>query len=342
MNLSLIQNVAWLGSAALAGYLGWYLYDFKQNQFERMDRLPDATFLAALNDVSKPEAVKTADFDFDVVEKLYHKMNWIGKPPPEPVITVTDGPIVETEKPLVQVKTLLDVLFIREATFDPAQSLALVSYTDQNLRRNAEDGLAQFRVGDHLPSPYGGIFVEAIRGDGVLFGFETEEGDEPQESELLSTPVIETKIKIVKVGADGVIQPKSDPSITLSGNTNVYNPLDTIQVDTNRFLIGKNDAEQFATNYASIIAKIDHRQHRDPVTRQPDGIEIKDVPAGSIAAKHGVTKGDIIKSVNGHPVTTSQEAIQYAKNNSEKYTTWEIVIENQGVERTVLYESPAE
>ncbi|MDG1500966.1 MAG: PDZ domain-containing protein [Planctomycetota bacterium] len=342
MNLSLIQNVSWLGSAALAGYLGWYLYDFKQHQFERMERLPDSAFLAALNDVTKPEAVKTADFDFDVVEKLYHKMNWTGKPPPKPKEPVVVGVDKPEEKAIVQVKSLLDVLFIREATFDPTQSLALVSYTDQNLRRNAENGQAQFRVGDHLPSPHGGIFVEEIRGDGVLFGFELVEGEDPQESELLSTPVIETKIRIVKVGEDGVVAPRNDPSIGQSTNASVYNPLDTIQVDTNRFLIGKNDAEQFATNYASIIAKVDHRQHRDPVTRQPDGIEIKDVPSGSIAAKHGVKKGDIIKSVNGYPVTTSQEAIQYAKNNSEKYTTWEIVIENQGVERTVFYESPSE
>ncbi|MDE0897356.1 MAG: PDZ domain-containing protein, partial [Planctomycetota bacterium] len=73
-----------------------------------------------------------------------------------------------------------------------------------------------------------------------------------------------------------------------------------------------------------------------------DGIEITKVPAGSMAAKHGAKEGDIIKSVNGHPVTTTQEAIKYAQNNAEKYTTWEILVENQGVERTVYYEVPEE
>jgi hypothetical protein len=342
MNLSLIQNVAWLGSAALAGYLGWYLFDFKQHQIERLAPQPNAIFSGPLNDVVRPEPIDTADFDFPVVERLYHQMNWTGKPKPKPVDVVAEE-VDDSEEPLVKVASLLDVLFIRAASFDPAQSLALVSYTDSNLRRTAgEDGLEQLNIGDHLPTPHQSIFVQKILGKGVLFGFEVAEGDEEREPELLSTPQLESGIEIVKVGPGGVLAPKVESLFGPALDGPIYNPLETVQIGANRFRVGKEDAKQFEDNFASIIAMTDHRQHHDPDTRQPDGIEITKVPAGSMAAKHGAKEGDIIKSVNGHPVTTTQEAIKYAQNNAEKYTTWEIVVENQGVERTVYYEVPEE
>ena len=80
--------------------------------------------------------------------------------------------------------------------------------------------------------------------------------------------------------------------------------------------------------------------HRDPRTGKFDGIEIQSVQAGGIAARHGAKEGDIIKSINGHPVTSSSEAITFVKNNQESTSTWIVVVENKGRERTVTYESP--
>lgn len=341
MNLSLIQNVAWLGSAALAGYLGWYLFDFKQHQFERLSVQPNSIFEAALTNVVRPEPIDTADFDFPIVELLYHQMNWTGKPKPKVVEAAVEGPVT-VERPKISVASLLDVLFIRSANFDSAQSLALVSYTDQGLKRKAKDGMAQLNIGDHLPEPHQAIFVKKILGKGVLFGFEVAEGEDPREPELLSTPELDSGIVIVEAGPDGALAPTVESLFGPGLNAPAYNPLETIQTGPDRFLVGTDDAKQFRDNFASIIANTDHRQHRDPNTRQPDGIELTKVPGGSIAAKHGAKEGDIIKSVNGHAVTTTQEAIKYAQNNAEKYSTWEILVENQGVERTVYYEVPEE
>ena len=57
-------------------------------------------------------------------------------------------------------------------------------------------------------------------------------------------------------------------------------------------------------------------------------------------SEHGGQDGDIIKSINGHPVTSTAEAITYVKNNEDKYNVWEVVVENKGKSRTVTYESP--
>jgi len=47
----------------------------------------------------------------------------------------------------------------------------------------------------------------------------------------------------------------------------------------------------------------------------------------------------VIKSINGQPVNSVQEAISFVKVNKDKYSTWEVVVENKGKQRTVTYES---
>ena len=83
-----------------------------------------------------------------------------------------------------------------------------------------------------------------------------------------------------------------------------------------------------------------YRQWRDPSTGKYAGVELTEVQPGSLAAAHGAETGDVIKSINGHPVTSVQEAVSYVKNNSETTSVWEVVVVNQGKERTVIYESP--
>jgi hypothetical protein len=339
MNLSLIQNMAWLGSAALAGCLGYYLYDFKQHQAERLAVQSQDVYNEVLNNVEYPDVIDTADFDFDVIKTLYQEMNWTGKPPPVVVeVDVVEGPAKEQVK--VSVASLLDVVFINAALFDATVSMAYVSYTDTVLRRKVTDGMALLRVGDHLPDPHQAVFVKKILSKGVLFGFDKAEGEDQREPELLMTPVMESGVSIVDVGDGEAKKPGDSTQIAESDQAPAYNPAETYLVSPGHYKVGTNDAAAIADSYASIIANTKHRQHRDPNTRQPDGIQVTDVPAGSFAAKHGVKEGDVIKSINGHPVTTAQEAIQFAQNNSEKYTSWEILIENQGVERTVVYEVP--
>ena len=85
-----------------------------------------------------------------------------------------------------------------------------------------------------------------------------------------------------------------------------------------------------------------HRRHRDPKTGKFDGIEIQSVVSGSAAARHGAQEGDVIRSINGHPVTSVSEAITFVKNHEGEYSTWEVIVSNRGVERTVTYYSPSD
>jgi len=334
MNISGIQNLIWLGSLAVGGYLGWYLYDFKQNELELQARISDDVILEAVRDVVIPEPEDHVEFDFPVVERIFHKMNWTGVPPVTPVVVevAEDTPIEARTTP---VSDLLDVLFVRAALFDPERSQTLVSYKAPELRRG--DGIATLLIGDQLPAPYGHIRVEAITEAGVLFSFEGAE----REAELVVPPEVKDGIKIVEAGADGALVPANVSAFKVLPDAPSYNPTSTISIGRNKYRVGTDDAERFANDYASIISQVGHGRHRNPATGQYDGIEIKSVPPNSIAAAHGVKSGDVIKSINGHPVTSVQEAIQFAKNNSDQYSTWEIVVSNKGADRTMYYETPS-
>lgn len=339
MNISAITNFIWLGSLAVGSALGYVLYDFKQNEAELTRQIESERIRTALEDnLEIPEIKDQVAYDFDVVEGVFHKMNWSGEKPPEPVeqkpVEVKPKPV--TKKP---VKDIVTVLFLRASTFDPEASQAFVFYKDAMVRLPSGEKTETLNVGDTLAAPHTAIVVQAITPEGVLFSFEDDDEREP---ELLKVPVVDDGLSIVEVGPDGVILPPSKGTIGSVATPTVYRPENTTLVRKNYYVIGTNDAARFERDYAGMIAQIDHGRHKDPVTRQYDGIEIKNVPAGSVAAQHGLKSGDVIKSINGHPVTSSQEAIQFAKNNSEKYKVWEIVIENKGAERTVTYESPEE
>jgi len=144
---------------------------------------------------------------------------------------------------------------------------------------------------------------------------------------------------IVQVGPDGIIAP-SKPTIPAAtpGRPRVV-PRETVLIGEDRWLAGLDDRELFEREYTKILAELRFKEHRDPKNGRPDGVEIKDVPKGSFAAKYGVKEGQVIKSINGHPVTSVNEGISYAKQNADKYDIWEIVYEEQGKLKTKIIDT---
>ena len=82
MNISGVTNLIWLGSILAGGYLGYFLYDFKQNEGELMKYVDNEVYLEALqNNIVVPEIEELREYDFDVVKSVFHEMNWTGEPP---------------------------------------------------------------------------------------------------------------------------------------------------------------------------------------------------------------------------------------------------------------------
>ncbi|MHC4858962.1 MAG: PDZ domain-containing protein [Planctomycetota bacterium] len=75
----------------------------------------------------------------------------------------------------------------------------------------------------------------------------------------------------------------------------------------------------------------------DPKTKKGVGVEIKSIKQGSIVARRGIRTGDILKSINGNPVTSRQEAVNYFKGKGKGLTRYVVVIERLGKEIQVTY-----
>lgn len=342
MNVSTIKSLAWLAAAGLTAALGWTVFDFIQTEKSGRELFDQPLAKAKLDVKDESAPARSSTIHSTVIEKTFYKLNWTGKPKP---VVVDTGPAPVVTKPAhVAVEQLARVLFIQEDSDAPAASRVLLAYKPASKITKFPMGHS-LKVGDTLASPHDAAVVESISASvGVTFRFEVAEGEEARENETLMPAAFQKGVEVAYVGEDGEVRrPDKTIAVNVVDRPPPYNPKLTTPIDTNHFQIGYEDAGLFGQDAAGIIAReVRHRRHRDPRTGKFDGIEIQSVTTGGIAARHGAKDGDIIKSINGHPVTSSSEAITFVKNNQETTTTWTVVIENKGRERTVTYESPPE
>ena len=123
---------------------------------------------------------------------------------------------------------------------------------------------------------------------------------------------------------------KSGIRVSMAESIDAFVSLDELSLD---------DREIFARDYTKLLAEMRFARHYDPKTGKPDGVEIKDVPKDSFGAKYGAKAGQVIQSINGHPVSSVNEGISYAKQNADKYKIWEIVYVEQGKEKTKIIDT---
>jgi hypothetical protein len=337
MNVHRWKALAWLVALALGGYLGWYVTDYVTRRGELEARLTEEEQRRVLDAVEVPEPPKDDVVDLKLVNETFHRMNWTGREDPKPVETT--GPTEPVKPPIKPVADLLQVLLVQVDTDDPKGSLAFVKYLDNQLIAASNDPADRtLRIDQSLPAPHGHVKVAGIAIDGVRFTFEDEER---APETVAPIPFPSGNDRIVKVGPGGAVMPQRQPGIAVAANPVVWNPTRTTQIGRNKFLLGSEDLERWNRDYAQILSQeVRYQAHRDPRTGKVDGIEIKDVRAGSLAAQHGVQGGEVVKSINGHPVTSVNDAIAFVKKEAPTTTTWVVVYELQGREYTRTYQSP--
>ena len=344
MPIAQIKAFSWLLAAVLTIGLSFYVYTFVTELKQRgpSGLIDQAEIKTALEDVPQITEQKDDLIEYQTVRRLFHEgqLNWTGyvpPPPPPPTETEKDKGPTRNYKPVAD---LLRVLMIRYDPVDEARSVAFVKYTpDAKVAPAKVVGGYSLHVGDTLEGDLDNITVKSIAPNAetgrleVTFSF--DEADRDPES--LSTEQFEAKTHIVQIGPDGKPQLKEPTSFPAGTYNRSARRQNTVELSPNNFFLGQADIEKIAQDYPSFINEIRPKRHRDPRTGRYDGIEIGEVPAGSMGARHGAETGDIIKSINGHPVTSPAEAINFAKNNSDKYNTWEILIERRGKEVTITY-----
>lgn len=331
----LTWSLAGLLAAGLAGYIGWFVTNLEQVR----TGVTGGDVEKVLNSVE--EIVEEADeiVTYDRVQRGLIDFNWTGRPPappPDPEEDKPKAPVVNSTTPVAR---LVRVLYLMVDEVDPAESRVLVAYhPTSNVRlTNTYDGL--LRVGDTLHSPHTHVKLVAVTAEGAVFGFD----DENREQEVLPPDEFAVAHRIAtSIGAAVGQIPERPRRIGVSSSRG--QPRRHTQLSGDRVYMGTEDADYIKTNYSKILAEeVRTTRHRDPRTGKYDGIEIRSMSPDSTIARHGGREGDVVKSINGHAVSSVSDAISYVKQNANLHQgPWEVEVENLGKTRTVFIDPPGQ
>lgn len=109
------------------------------------------------------------------------------------------------------------------------------------------------------------------------------------------------------------------------------------QVSENNFVVQKSDVLKYTSNLSSIIMDARTTPNRDPGTGAINGFRLLDMKPGSIYEKLGLKRMDVLKSVDGTPITSAAKAMELynALKNSPKIS---LEIERNGKSETLTYD----
>jgi hypothetical protein len=244
--------------------------------------------------------------------------------------------------PKVAVSSLLKVLAIKVDTGKPEKSVAYVKFTDAKLAVHVAKEDLILRPDERLFSPYQDVRVDAITGEGVRFAFD----DATREKEVVPTsPYLSpgrSDLGIVVVGPEGAIRPQLEKLIgTADINLPPWRPEQMWKMRPNEWQVGSETLKELDRDYSRILSRdISYSTYKDPRTGKTEGIKINHVAPGSIPEQAGLSEGEVLKSINGHRVTSVNDAVAFVKANANTTDTWVAVFEKQGREFTRTYHSP--
>lgn len=337
MNIGQIKVAAWAVAALLTLGLSWYVFDFARGLKAKSEPTAPALVKGVLEGVTPLKAPSDKLFAYEQSKRIVALLDWTGAP--KAAIVTPEAPKGPETPVVTPVKKLVRITMMRYDPTDATGSRVALRYRPEaGVTNPVVAAFSLLKVNDALAAPHNGIKVAAIEADSVTFSF----GTPGRENETLTCEDFDAKAVIVMVGPDGDVK-LPGPHATIVKNTNeVFRPGKTTPLGRNTYKLGTDDIKTIGEEYPRILGtEVQTAQHRDPKTGKYDGIEIKSILPGSIAERHGAQQGDVVKSINGHPVNSTGEAITYVKTNSNTTSTWEVVVENKGKQRTVTYQSPS-
>ncbi|MFT7487328.1 MAG: hypothetical protein ACI9F9_003189 [Candidatus Paceibacteria bacterium] len=349
MNINSIKALSWIVSASLTAGVLYSVWDFYEHPEILGPRISAVEAKRILDSAEIPEGPLSSLVTVAAIERAYYYepknrslanlLDWTGAPPRK----VIDQPKQDsTPKPVARklVADVITIALVQESLTSPDRSKAWIKYKPNSGVTTKPDAFPSVvMIGDVLPRPLDYATVKAMTAlDGITFSFEGLEF----EDETVPYKTFETGVDIYVVGEGNpevVPTAQAMPALDVS----LWRPERTTAFGQDQFRIGFEDARDFSDDFAGIIAReVRHSRHYNAKLGKYDGIELKTVKPGGKIAGHGGQSGDIIKSINGHAVSSSSEAISFVKNNKDKYDKWIVVVENKGKQRTMTFESPPE
>jgi hypothetical protein len=345
MNVGTLKTLSYLTSFGLLGGIGYIGYDYYENG-KNVSYFDVARAGEVLNGVRPPAPPKRTALDYtsDITPAIV-KFDWTGKPPE--ISKPDEGPGAEDLVAVtVRVAEVLEVRMVIADPENPGDSFCLVAFKDPA----ADPHEMLLEVGDTLPAPNESVSVLRILHPGAEFsepgaelsepGAEFSFSDDDREPEIVR---LSNRVVDVIVSLDDPSQLKHRTLIGRTGGTPGASrtaPGET-EVRNGQFFIGADDASLIRDNYGDIFSRDVKTETYYDKDGNRAGVKINEVRAGSVAERLGAQAGDVIIAINGTSVNSQQEAIQFAKDNSERYSVWEVQVMNLGRVRTEIYHSPS-
>ncbi len=332
-----IKTLTWFSALLVGGTLVWTVIVFLRRRGDLERPVSQQELERVVKGVEEPEPPKDDRVQVKALNRVFHSMNWTGKEDPKPVGPGPDeGKVVQA---LVSMASLLHVLVLQIDTTDPKAGIAYVSYTPESKlqKPDADPEERLLRIGERLGPPHQYALVDGISVDGVRFVF-----DDPVREPETVHPAKPPEDRVTIVVVDQAILPgTSERLIVANPNPKTYLPKNTEAIGRNEYQLGTETLKEVDRDYSRILAQdVSYKPARDPKTGQVKGLLITRVAPNSIVSQHGVTEGEIVKSINGHPVTSVAEAVSYVKQEADSTNTWVVEFEKQGRTFSRTYKSP--
>lgn len=125
----------------------------------------------------------------------------------------------------------------------------------------------------------------------------------------------------------------SKPSTPVAGPASK----DVQQVAPNQFVIKRSDLLKYTNDLSSVLMEARAVPNRDPNTGEINGFRLLDMKEGSIFSQLGLSRMDVLKSVNGEPVDSIQKAMEMY-NTLKNGNSIKLGIERGGKDQTNSYD----
>ncbi|MDG2150004.1 MAG: PDZ domain-containing protein [Planctomycetota bacterium] len=333
MNIRKLKSLLWLAACLallLAGWTFWDIYQGKTQELRYQSR-PSTYFSEVLNrDIEAdrsfnagPTSYAVADYEQIWKARIDGSVEPVAKKPG----TGQDG----SNKPKeVQLEKLDEIVAVGMVLWheDPIYRLIALEYVKDDSSFGLESSGKRRRLhlteGELLKAPYdeAPYFGKVLRigHQDVAFQWGAEE--------VTLTPGLDSS-------GDGlpIDQITFAAAVDLNSEFDEW-PADSIQRIDGSWVFGENDLREFADGGDQLQSQVRARS----ITPSGGGrtsIELTDVEEGSMPARFGFKTGDRIISVNGHPMSSVAEGINWGKNHPEE-PQYIVLWERLGVEETTV------
>jgi hypothetical protein len=244
-----------------------------------------------------------------------------------------EGPPPEPPKPTK--KPIGDALHVKAVLYAPDDGgRVVIEYRDDSVTKDAKTDHLILKVSGKLAHPYDEEpyfgSLKAIKENSAVFSWQGEEV-------VLHPTTREEMPHDAKPAKD-----KGGPK-TLSGQDEKdldqhKDAKETIALGNERYLVGSDDRDSMNKNGDKFLEDVTIKS-RPGADKKPEVVLGGIRPKSTLATNYGVQNDDVVVSINGNPVVSKNQAIQWARENPN-LPRYDVVIRRKGKEITKTFLVP--